>query len=122
TLGDSDAAASRRPAIGAESTAPLWTIGDQLLAAGLLPPDFGFDPFAAGFGVAGLPALVVEGVAGVVALVDVDSEPDDGAAAAAPVDAVDGELSAAVAEPSEEELSDDDEPAPTFARSRLSLR
>jgi len=95
----------------------------------LLPPDFGFDPFAAGFGAAGLPALVVEGVAGVVALVDDDSEPDDGAAAAAPVDAVDGELSADADEvseeddePSDDELSDDDEPAPTFARSRLSLR
>jgi hypothetical protein len=90
----------------------------------LLPPDFGFDPFTAGFGAAGLPALVVEGVAGVVALLDVDSDPDDGAAATAPVDAVDGALSAAPAEPSEEddELSEDDDPAPTFARSRLSLR
>ena len=90
----------------------------------LLPPDFGFDPFAGGFRAAGLPALVVEGVAGVVALLDVESDPDDGAAAAAPVDAVDGELSAAPAEPSEDddELSADADPTPTFARSRLSLR
>jgi hypothetical protein len=89
---------------------------DQLLAAGLLLPDFGFDPVAAGFGAAGLPPFVVEAVAGVVALLDVDSEPDDDAAAASLVDVLEGELS------EEPELSDDAEPAPTFAPPRLSLR
>ena len=57
-----------------------------------------------------------------VALLDVDSEPDADAAAAAPVEAVelspdDGELS-----DDAEALSDDAEPLPTLAPSRLSVR
>jgi hypothetical protein len=90
-----------------------------------LLPDLGL----AGFELAGLPALVVEAVAGVVALLDFESEPDADAAAAAPVDGVDDELSeddelSADPELSDEDeaLSDDDELAATLAPSRLSVR
>ena len=83
----------------------------------------GFGPLAAGFA-AGLPPLVVEAVAGVVALLAFESEPDADAAVAMPAAAVEPALSPEADELSEEEEepSADEEPALTLAPSRLSVR